>query len=424
MGAIAIASFATARATDDASARSDVATSEATTSVSTTPEESSEESAPATRSPDLSSVDLGSAAWSAVYGFGGVWIQVDPPVDQLVKVDEMTGAVTLTVDAGTSAAIADDAVWVTVGGAETRKIDPTTGESLVVASTPDAYYIAVGAGAVWVPSETGVSRLDPTTGATTATVVVDLGVTDLQASDDALWVTHKDAGSVSRIDPATNAVVATIDTGRGAHDIAIDEHGVWITNYLANTVSRIDPATNTVVATIDGVGSGVAIAAGEGAIFVSSRDGAVSRIDPATNEVWPIVQLDGWVYGLAYGNGELWATNVDRGLVYRLDDDLLNAGGTGSSTEPSFDDPESLAHAIGCPYGGSDIEEVGVEEGGSCGDEVRIFTFASNEHRDRWFSEAQDPGRVYLVGDRWVISADTATTLEAAQVTVGGEIDE
>jgi len=97
-------------------------------------------------------------------------------------------------------------------------------------------------------------------------------------------------------------------------------------------------------------------------------------------------------------------------------------GGGDSASERSFDAPQSLAKAIGCTYGGSDIEEEGVEEGGSCGDEMRIFTFATNENRDSWFAVAQDPGREYLVGDRWVVSADTAETLKAAQEKVGGEI--
>ena len=88
-----------------------------------------------------------------------------------------------------------------------------------------------------------MTRLDPVTGEITATITLDLGVTDLAASNDAVWITHKDEGMVSRIDPATNAVVATIETGAGAHDLAIDDNGVWISNYQANTVSRIDPAT-------------------------------------------------------------------------------------------------------------------------------------------------------------------------------------
>ena len=260
-----------------------------------------------------------------MYGFGGVWVQVDPPVDQIVKVDDVSGAVTMTIDAGRGVAIGEDAVWVAVGGGETRKIDPVTGDVLLTVATPDANYLTIGAGAVWVPSETGVSRLDPVTGATTAAIALDLGVTDLEASDDAVWVTHKGEGMVSRIDTATNAVVATIQTGAGAHDVAIDEHGVWVTNYQANTVSRIDPATNTVVATIEGVGSGVGITTGNGAIFASTRDGGIFRIDPATNAAERLLTVDGWPYGLAYGAEELWATNADVGVVYRISDLLLQS---------------------------------------------------------------------------------------------------
>jgi hypothetical protein len=93
-----------------------------------------------------------------------------------------------------------------------------------------------------------------------------------------------------------------------------------------------------------------------------------------------------------------------------------------AASERSFDAPQSLAKVIGCGYGGSDIEEEGVKEGGSCGDEIRIFTFASNKNRDTWFAVAQDPGREYLVGDKWVVSSDAAATLKAAHEKVGGEI--
>ncbi len=116
----------------------------------------------------------------------------------------------------------------------------------------------------------------------------------------------------------TNAVVAEIATGAGAHDLAIDEHGVWVTNYRANTVSRIDPATNKVVATIEGVGSGVGITAGGGAIWVSTRYQGISRIDPASNEAVLVANFDEWNYGVAYNDGELWVSSVDKELVYRL----------------------------------------------------------------------------------------------------------
>lgn len=305
---------------------SDAPPSATTEPATTSPAPDATSIAPASSSASTAppSIDLGAASWSAVYGFGGVWIQVDPPVDQLVKVDEGSGAVTLTIDAGTGAAIAEDAVWVTVGGAETRKIDPMTGEVLLAASTPGAFYVTVGAGAVWVPSPDGISRIDPATGTLVAAIPLNSEVTDLAAADDAVWVTHKNNGTVTRIDPATNAVVTEIETGAGAHDLAIDEHGVWITNYRANTVSRIEAATNTVVATIEGVGSGVGITASAGGIFVSTKHNGISRIDPATNQASAVASLGGWTYGVAYGNGALWVTSVYEGVVYRLSADLLD----------------------------------------------------------------------------------------------------
>ena len=264
------------------------------------------------------SIDLGGAAWSTVYGFGGAWIQVDPPVDQLVKVDAATGTVTMTVDGGTAAAIGTDAVWVTVGGQETRKIDPVTGEVLLTVATSGSY-LAIGAGSVWVPTTDGIARIDPDTGDVVATIpIVGGSVTDLAADDTGVWVTDKGAGLVRRIDPETNAVVAEIPTGAGAHDLAIDASGVWVTNYRGGTVSRIDPATNEVVATIEGVGSGVGIAAGGGAIWVSTQGLGISRIDPETNEVVLVAELDGWSYGVAYGDGELWVSSVDHQLVTRI----------------------------------------------------------------------------------------------------------
>lgn len=47
-------------------------------------------------------------------------------------------------------------------------------------------------------------------------------VTDLYASDDAVWVTSKEQGRVFCVDPEKKAVVASIPTGLGAHDLAVD----------------------------------------------------------------------------------------------------------------------------------------------------------------------------------------------------------
>jgi hypothetical protein len=85
-------------------------TTASTSSASRLPDVASTVPASSTAGPSPApSVDLGAPSWSAVYGFGGAWVQVDPPVDQIVKVDEASGAVALTVDAGTGAAVGQDA---------------------------------------------------------------------------------------------------------------------------------------------------------------------------------------------------------------------------------------------------------------------------------------------------------------------------
>jgi virginiamycin B lyase len=272
--------------------------------------------------PEPPSTDLGSAAWSTKAAGGGVWIQVDPPVDQLVKVDTATGEPTVTIDQGRGIGTDGTEVWVALGPGGLAKIDPGTGETLLAVSVPgEASYAALGAGSVWSTHGRDIGRWDTTTGELLAIIEVDGSeVTELLFAHDALWLTVKDDGVVVRVDPSTNEVVATIRTGAGAHGMAADENGLWVTNYRANTVSRIDPATNEVVATISGVGSGVGIAAGEGAIWVSTQREGIARIDPATDASQPVVDLPfEWNYGLAYDNGALWVSSVDRGLVYRIE---------------------------------------------------------------------------------------------------------
>ena len=282
------------------------------TSRSTSSSGSSTTLSPTESEPDGSAetdIDLGGEAWSAKYGFGGVWVQVDPPVDKIVKVDVETSEVVLEIDGGRGFAIGADAVWVAMG-AGVQKIDPTSGDVLLSLDA-EASYVAVDAGSVWVPTSGDLQRFDPDSGALVATIPVTSGdITELAVSDDAVWLTSKGFGGVFRVDPATNTVVTWFETGLGAHGVVIAESGVWVTNYRENSVSRIDPATNTVVATVPGVGSGVGIDAADGAIWVSTQSYGISRIDPATNQAMLVAELPGWSYGVACHDGALWVSNV------------------------------------------------------------------------------------------------------------------
>jgi hypothetical protein len=92
----------------------------------------------------------------------------------------------------------------------------------------------------------------------------------------------------------------------------------------------------------------------------------------------------------------------------------------GGAEEAAFDSPRAIADEIGCEYeGGSD--ELFVKEGGSCGD-VAIYVFKDNANRDQYVEAASSLGGTYLVGDKWVVSAESADQLQGARDKIGGDI--
>ena len=264
---------------------------------------------------------LGAAAWSAKAAAGGIWVQVDPPVDQLLRVDGATGEVAGEVDGGRGLGTDGETVWVARGPAGVAQVDPTTADVLMEIPDARASYVAVGGGSVWTTTDVAIERWDAASGDLLASIPVEVReFTELLYAHDALWVTAKEDGLLLRVDPETNTVAATIETGAGAHGIAADATSIWVTNYRANTVSRVDPTTNGVAATVEDVGSGVGITAGADAIWVSTQGTGISRIDPATDEATVVLELPfEWHYGLAVDGGALWVTTVEGKSVFRYE---------------------------------------------------------------------------------------------------------
>jgi YVTN family beta-propeller protein len=132
-----------------------------------------------------------------------------------------------------------------------------------------------------------VTRIDPATNGIAATIAVAPGSFTAVFGYGRVWVSSTDKHLVSVIHPATNAVIAEIAVDKGPRFMAAGEGYVWTLNQGTGTVSKIDPFTLKVVATIDvGLpGGGGDIAAGEGAVWVTSRDIPVTRIDVATDTV-------------------------------------------------------------------------------------------------------------------------------------------
>ena len=126
--------------------------------------------------------------------------------------------------------------------------------------------------------------------------------------------------SLAVVDARSGRLVAATAVGATPTAVAAGEGAYWVTNADRHTVSRIDSGTNAVVDTIP-VGNGPSgIATGAGAVWVvNSLDGTVSRIDPGTNTVVQTIPVGGGPRGIVYAAGSVWVANTGDGTITRID---------------------------------------------------------------------------------------------------------
>ena len=126
--------------------------------------------------------------------------------------------------------------------------------------------------------------------------------------------------SLAVVDARSGRLVAATAVGATPTAVAAGEGAYWVTNADRHTVSRIDPGTNAVVDTIP-VGNGPSgIATGAGAVWVvNSLDATVSRIDPGTNTVVQTIPTGGGPRGIVYAAGSVWVANTGDGTITRID---------------------------------------------------------------------------------------------------------
>ncbi|MFI5053858.1 MAG: ABC transporter substrate-binding protein, partial [Acidimicrobiia bacterium] len=161
--------------------------------------------------------------------------------------------------------------------------------------------------------------LSALTGVIAAAVVVPLVVFGQGGSEGRAAVSAAD-DSLGVVDARSGRLVA--DTGVGATPTAVaaGEGAYWVTNADGHSVSRINPRTSAVVETIP-VGNGPSgIAIGAGAVWVvNSLDGTVSRIDPGTNTVVQRIGVGVEPLGIVYAAGSIWVANTGDGTITRID---------------------------------------------------------------------------------------------------------
>jgi streptogramin lyase len=218
------------------------------------------------------------------------------------------------------------------------------GRPILVAPQPGGP--AVAAGSIWVPGtqDGTIARIDPTTGAVTATIAAvpatTAGLTcepvvacaylnTALGSGTDVWVSCDSCGQLARIDAATGRVVARIAVSPRPGGLAVGGGFVWAFHTLDAAVSRIDPSTGAVSTfAVPGVeGAGIAFSRGSVWLLSSARPASVLRLDPQTLAVQARIPLnpsglqhpleEAW--GLVGDDSRLWAANPNYNTVTEID---------------------------------------------------------------------------------------------------------
>ena len=234
----------------------------------------------------------------------------------------------------------DGLLWVNSGSSIIR-IDPQTNQIVGDPIQPGIHVedIALGEGALWVttvgsgdlgaPNDSdAVSRIDPETSETRATIKVSRGPMSLAFTPRAVWVVNfgMNGDTVVRIDPQTDQITGDpIQTGRAPLSVAVGEGSLWVANHDAHTITRIDLATNQVVANINVPSEPHRVAYGEGAVWVANwHINSVSRIDPQTNQlVGEPIPIGFHAGNMAAGLGSVWVTSDYRGPMDGAPEDVV-----------------------------------------------------------------------------------------------------
>jgi streptogramin lyase len=219
---------------------------------------------------------------------------------------------------------------------------------------------AVAGASVWAASDAGgtIARVDPASGAVTATIGAGTRPGGLAVGDGGVWAFGFLGGAVTRVDAETGATRTLHVAGAAATGIAYGNGSVWLLTTQPSRILEVDPSSGAVRRTIDlhppfpaaySVIETWWLAYGDGAVWATLPNyGAVARLDPASGTVSYARTPYGRPFGVAVGGGSAWVA-TDHGVL-RLDG--VTAKTTGVALLPTADESgfASIAYADGSAW--------------------------------------------------------------------------
>jgi hypothetical protein len=142
-------------------------------------------------------------------------------------------------------------------------------------------------GSLWVSSDRGLSRIDPSTGELSPPLEIERGA--LAASDRFVWVLGE--SGVTKVDVATGRSTLMPLPGTASGAIEAGFGAAWASQYKGQLIYRVDEATGDVTPIDTGQMWPIDLAVSSNAVWSASLDGVIQRIDPATNDIALSVDL-------------------------------------------------------------------------------------------------------------------------------------
>jgi DNA-binding SARP family transcriptional activator/ABC-type transport system substrate-binding protein len=205
-----------------------------------------------------------------------------------------------------------------------------TGEVVSEASVRETLWVRFDGDSLWSVSANGeLTRLDPATGETIATIGLGVEPAGLAVGEGSVWVTGRHSPTLFRIDPSVNEIVdrfllpmdgvVTDLTG----EVVVGAGSVWVGHGGFNPgawVERLDPQTGRAQKRFSILAGDVDhLAFGEGALWVASTpSGELRKIDPRTNKIVFRRNLQAELCCVASGGGYVWAATNPNGDVWKV----------------------------------------------------------------------------------------------------------
>lgn len=226
---------------------------------------------------------------------------------------------------------------------------------------PEAGYLRVGLGAVWVAHGTTqrrIARIEDETGSIEAQIPVGGGLEGVAVTEAGLWFFRPGTG-FSFVDRDTNRVTVRVPFRSDGVDLVSVGEDLWFST-LEGEVRRLDPDTRTIgrALRIGAPGQLNLVAFGEGRLWVAHQAGLeLVAIDPDRGRIDARFRLPGAPFVVGSGAGRVWVTSATGGRLWGVDPSTGRIERTVAVGEPAGD-LAAGADAVWVRAGGDRLIEV------------------------------------------------------------------